>query len=139
LRFKDINADDLIVAAGASLRFEDVEAEELILAGGEISFSGQVEDDVVAATCPFCPIHGRLHLKERAQIGDDARLAGREVVVDGRVGGNLYAAGQRVELSGQVGGDAAIEAERIVLKSGARIAGDLRYGPDHPGRTTHTF
>jgi cytoskeletal protein CcmA (bactofilin family) len=127
LRFKDINADDLIVAAGASLRFEDVEAEELILAGGEISFSGQVEDDVVAATCPFCPIHGRLHLKERAQIGDDARLGGREVVVDGRVGGNLYAAGQRVELSGQVGGDAAIEAERIVLKSSARIAGDLRY------------
>jgi cytoskeletal protein CcmA (bactofilin family) len=127
LRFKDINADDLVLVAGGSLRFEDVKAEELILAGGEISFSGQVEDDIVAATCPFCPIHGRLHLKERAQIGDDARLAGREVVVDGRVGGNLYAAGQRVELSGQVGGDAAIEAERIVLKSGARIAGDLRY------------
>jgi cytoskeletal protein CcmA (bactofilin family) len=127
LRFKDINADDLILAAGASLRFEDVEAEELILAGGELSFSGQVEDDIVAATCPFCPIHGRLRLKERAQIGDDARLAGREVVVDGRVDGNLYAAGQRVELSGKVGGDAAIEAERIVLGSGARIAGDLRY------------
>ncbi|UCH48839.1 MAG: hypothetical protein JSU95_03270 [Betaproteobacteria bacterium] len=127
LRFRDIEADDLIVAAGASLSFEDVKAEELILAGGEVSFSGQVEDDVIAAVCPFCPIHGHLHLKQRAEIGDDARLAGREVVVDGRVGGNLYAAGQRVELSGQVGGDAALEAERIVLKSGARIAGDLRY------------
>lgn len=127
LRFKDIVANNLILAAGASLRFEDVEADELIVAGGELSFSGQVEDDIVAATCPFCPIHGRLRLKERAQIGDDARLAGREVVVDGRVGGNLYAAGQRVELSGQVGGDAAIEAEQIILKSGTRIAGDLRY------------
>lgn len=127
LRFKDINADDLILAAGASLRFEDVEAEEMIVAGGEISFSGQVEDDFVAATCPFCPMHGQLRLKERAQIGDDARLAGREVVVDGRVGGNLYAVGQHVELSGQVDGDAAIEAERIVLKSDARVAGDLRY------------
>lgn len=133
LRLKDINADDLIVAAGASLTLEDVKAEELILAGGELSFTGQVEDDVVAATCPFCPIHGRLHLKEQARIGDDARLAGREVVVDGRVGGNLYAAGRRVELSAQIGGDAAIEAERIVLQSGTRIAGDLRYAsPNKP-------
>lgn len=127
LRFKDVNADNLIIAAGATLRFDDVEVEELIVAGGEVSFSGQVADDIVAATCPFCPIHGRLHLKRRAQIGDDARLAGREVVVDGRVGGNLYAAGQHVELAGQVGGDATLEAERIVLKSDARIAGDLRY------------
>ncbi len=127
LRFNDINADDLILAAGGTLRFEDVKAEELILAGGEVSFSGQVEDDIVAATCPFCPIHGHLNVTERAQIGDDARLAGREVIVDGPVGGNLYAAGQRVELSGQVGGDAMIEAERIILESGTRIAGDLRY------------
>ena len=127
LRFKDINVDDLILAAGGSLSFDDVEADDLIAAGADLSFSGQLEDDVVAAVVPFSPIHGRLHLKEHSQIGDDARLAGREVVVDGCVGGNLYAVGQRVELAGQVGGDAAIEAERIVLKSGARIAGDLRY------------
>ncbi len=127
LRFTDTKAEDLIVAAGASLQFEDVEAGEMMLAGGELSFAGTVEDDVVAAVCPFCPIHGRLHLKQRAQIGDDARLAGREVIVDGSVGGNLYVAGQRVELSGKVGGNAAIEAEHIVLKSGTRIAGDLRY------------
>ena len=127
LRFRDIKVSDLVLAAGASLRFEDIEADELILAGGELSISGQVKDDVVAAVCPFCPFHGRLHLKERAQIGDDARLAGREVVVDGRVGGNLYAAGQRVALSGQVAGNAVIEAEHVVLESGARIAGDLRY------------
>ncbi|MGD2139892.1 MAG: hypothetical protein PVH25_05820 [Burkholderiales bacterium] len=127
LRFRDIKVSDLVLAAGASLRFEDTEADEMILAGGELSISGQVKDDIVAATCPFCPFHGRLHLKERSRIGDDARLAGREVVVDGRIGGNLYAAGQRVALSGQVAGNAAIEAEHIVLESGARIAGDLRY------------
>ena len=127
LRFKDINVDDLILAAGGSLSFDDVEADDLIAAGADLSFSGQLEDDVVAAVVPFSPIHGRLRLKERAQIGDDARLAGREVIVEGRVGGNLYAVGRYVELAGQVGGDAALEAERIVLKSGARIAGDLRY------------
>jgi cytoskeletal protein CcmA (bactofilin family) len=132
LEFESVSAK-LIIAAGASLSLQNVTADDLILAGGEIDLSGKVKDDVVAAVCPFCPVGGRLHLKSSMLIGDDARLAGREIIVDGRVGGDLYAAAQHFELSGGIVGNAKIEAERIVLESGARIGGDLRYaGPKEP-------
>jgi len=132
LIFDSVSAK-LIVAAGASLRFSDVTADDLILSGGQMDLSGNIKDDLVAAVCPVCPVVGRLHLTSSMQIGDDARLAGREIVIDGRVGGDLYAAAQHFELSGDVAGDARIVAESIVLESGARIGGDLRYsGPSEP-------
>ena len=126
LNFDTVSAK-LIIAAGASLRFRDVSADDLILAGLQMNLSGEVNDDLVAATCPVCPVGGRLHLASSMRIGDDARLAGRDIVIDGRVGGDLYAAAQRFELSGTVAGDARVLAERIVLESGSRIEGDLRY------------
>jgi cytoskeletal protein CcmA (bactofilin family) len=132
LKFDTVSAK-LIVAAGASLWFRDVTADDLILAGGQMDLSGEVRDDIVAAVCPVCPVGGRLHLTDSMQIGDDARLVGREIVIDGRVGGDLFAVAQHFELSGNVAGDARIEAENIVLESGSRIDGDLRYaGPAEP-------
>jgi len=132
LKFDTVSAK-LIVAAGASLWFRDVTADDLILAGGQMDLAGKVKDDLIAAVCPVCPVGGRLHLTKSIQIGDDARLAGREIIIDGRIGGDLYAAAQHVELSGEVAGNARIEAEHIVLAPGARIGGDLRYsGPEEP-------
>jgi hypothetical protein len=132
LKFDTVSAK-LIIAAGASLWFRDVTADDLILAGGQMDLSGEVRDDIVAAVCPVCPVGGRLHLTNNMQIGDDARLVGREIVIDGRIGGDLFAAAQHFVLSGNVAGDARIEAENIVLESDARIDGDLRYaGPAEP-------
>jgi len=132
LKFDTVSAK-LIVAAGASLWFSGVTADDMIVAGGQMDLSGEVNDDLVAAVCPVCPVGGRLHVTRSMQIGDDARLAGREIVIDGSVGGDLYAAAQHFELSGTVAGDARIMAESIVLESGARVGGDLRYsGPSQP-------
>ncbi len=124
--FESVSAKN-IIAAGMSLSFQDISAEELILAGGQIDLSGSVTDDVIAAVCPVCPFGGQLHLSSTMQIGDDARLAGRDITIDGRIGGDLFAAAQQFKLSGEIVGDARIEAERIVLTPSARIGGDLLY------------
>jgi len=124
--FESVSAKN-IIAAGMSLSLQGINAEDLILAGAQIDLSGHVTDDVIAAVCPFCPFGGRLHVKSTMQIGDDARLAGRDIAIDGRIGGNLFAAAQQFTLSGEIAGNARIEAEQIVLSPGARIAGDLLY------------
>jgi cytoskeletal protein CcmA (bactofilin family) len=132
LLFEAVSAK-YIIAAGRSLSFNGVSADDLILAGGQMDLSGNIADDVVAAACPFCPGAGRLHLTSSMQVGDDARLAGRDIVIDGRIGGDLFVAAQNFRLSGELVGNARIEAERIVLASGARIGGDLLYaGPTEP-------
>lgn len=129
-----------IIAAGMSLSLKAINADDLILAGGQIDLSGTVADDVVAAVCPVCPFGGRLEIADTTQIGDDARLAGRDIIVDGRIGGNLYAVAKQFRLSGEIAGDARIEAERIVLAPGARIGGDLLYAsqakPEIPDSAT---
>ena len=116
-----------IIAAGMTLSMNGVNADELILAAGEIKLSGSVKDDIIAATCAFCPMGGRLHLKSDLQVGDDTRLVGREVIVDGRIGGTLKAMAQSFKLTGEVTGDARIEAKDIEFAPGARIGGDLLY------------
>jgi len=124
--FETVSATN-VIAAGMSLSFKGITADDLIVAGGRMDLSGNIKDDVVAAVCPFCPVGGRLHLTNDMQIGNDARLAGRDIAVDGRIGGDLYAAGQQFRLSGEVVGNARIEADRIALAPGARIGGDLLY------------
>ncbi len=132
LTFEDVSAKN-VIAAGMSLSLTNITADDLILAGGELTLSGNVKDDIIAAVCPFCPFGGRMHLMSTSQIGDDARLAGRDIAIDGRIGGDLYSASEQFKLSGEIVGNARIEAERIVLSDGARIGGDLVYsGPDKP-------
>lgn len=124
--FESVSAKG-VIAAGRSLSLKGITADDLIVGGGRMDVSGDIKDDVIAAVCPFCPVMGRLHLTNGMQIGDDARLAGRDIAVDGRIGGDLYAAAQQFRLSGEVVGNARIEADRIALTPGARIGGDLLY------------
>lgn len=124
--FETVSAKN-VIAAGMSLSLKGIIADDLIVAGGRMDVSGNIKDDVIAAVCPFCPVMGRLNLTNGMQIGDDARLAGRDIAVDGRIGGDLYAAAQQFRLSGEVVGNARIEADRIAIAPGARIGGDLLY------------
>lgn len=126
IRFESVSAKN-IIAAGMSLSLQRISAEDLILAGGQIDLSGNVTDDVIAAVCPICPFGGHLHVTNTMRIGDDARLAGRDITIDGRIGGNLYATAQQFRLSGEIMGNARIKAARIVLAPGARIDGNLFY------------
>ena len=92
-----------------------------------MELSGDISDDVIAAVCPFCPYGGKLHISGSMQIADDARLAGRDIIVDGRIGGDLHVISKNFRLSGEILGTASIESDRIVLAPSARIGGDLVY------------
>ena len=116
------------LAAGFFVTVRETTAHDMILAGGEIDFAGAVSDDLVAAVCPVCPMVGGLHLRRGTHIGDDARLAGRDIHVEARIDGALYAAATgRVTLSGEIGGNAEVLADSIVVTPGAKIGGDLLY------------
>lgn len=126
IRFESVSAKN-IIAAGMSLSLREINAEDLILAGAQIELSGNVTDDVIAAACPICPFGGQLYVTSTTQIGDDARLAGRDIVIDGWIGGDLYVTAQQFKLSGEIMGNARVKATHIVLAPGARINGDLIY------------
>jgi len=116
------------LAAGFFVTVRETTARDMILAGGEIDFAGAVSDDLVAAVCPVCPMVGGLHLRRGTHIGDDARLAGRDIHVEARIDGTLYAAATgTVTLSGEIAGSAEILADRIVVTPDAKIGGDLLY------------
>jgi hypothetical protein len=121
-----------MIAAGRALTFRNTAAQDLIVGGGGLDFAGEVRDDMVAAVCPFCLFTSqRLHLRRGSVVGDDARLAGGEIELEGRIDGDLNAAGYRITLSGQVAGDANLLAKRIVVAPGARIGGNLNYASEH--------
>ena len=125
--FEGASAENAL-AAGFIVTVRETTVRDMILAGGEIDFAGSVTDDLVAAVCPFCPMVGGLHLRRGSHIGDDARLAGRDIHVEARIDGTLYAAATgRVTLSGEIGGNAEVLADRIVITPDARIGGDLLY------------
>ena len=125
--FEGASAENAL-AAGFFVTVRETTVRDMMLAGGEIDFAGSVTDDLVAAVCPFCPMVGGLHLRRGSHIGDDARLAGRDIHVEARIDGALYAAATgRVTLSGEIGGNAEVLADRIVITPDARIGGDLLY------------
>lgn len=126
IRSESVSAKN-IIAAGMSLSLQEISAEDLILAGGQMDLSGNVTDDIIAAVCPICLFGGHLHVKTRCGSEDDARLAGRDIVIDGWIGGDLYVTAQQFKLSGEIMGNARVKATHIVLAPGARINGDLIY------------
>lgn len=63
----------------------------------------------------------------RAWVEKDVSFACGQLILRGRVGGNLSGGASTVTISGQIDGDAKIEAEKIVVLQGAIIGGKLRY------------
>jgi cytoskeletal protein CcmA (bactofilin family) len=66
----------------------------------------------------------------RAWVEKDVSFASAQLILRGRVGGNLSGGATTVTISGQIDGDAKIEAEKIVVLQGAIIGGKLRYKSD---------
>lgn len=112
-------AGDAMLAGGTV----DVRApvgDDLRAVGGSVTLSTMVGDDALLAG-------GRVHLARSAAVGGRGWLAGGEVVIDGRVAGDLRAAGGTVVLAGAVGGGAELTGETVELRPGAHVAGDLVY------------
>jgi cytoskeletal protein CcmA (bactofilin family) len=92
---------------------------DLLAAGGRVRLERtQVDDDVMLAA-------GRIEITPGTEVGDSLVAAGREVVMEGRVGGGAEIAGNEVIIAGTIAKNLRVRADRVVLKAGARIEGDL--------------
>ena len=93
---------------------------EVSIAAGSIVIDGDIGDDLWAAG-------EDIELRAQTRIGQDARIAGEDVLIRGRIDGNLGIAADQVAIDGQVFGNVTIEAKRIVIGPNATIEGKLRW------------
>lgn len=106
--------------AGGTVDVRAPVGDDLRAAGGTVTVSSAVGDDAVVAG-------GRVHLAGTGTVGGRAWLAGSEVVIEGRIAGELRAAGGTLALAGAIGGDADLAAQTVELRPGAHVAGNLVY------------
>lgn len=92
------------------------------LAGQQVVVDGKVTGDVVAGA-------RSVTLGPQAVVGRDLIVATDELVVEGRVVRQLVGTAGSVTISGIVSG-VQITADRVVVRQGARIEGDLIYTSD---------
>lgn len=158
LEIADRNGD-AAAAAGAISVVGAIKGDAL-LAGGEVLILGEVSGDVRALTGRYeqtGPAYGEVSVGARSvvldgvvgddfwaagkdvevrgetRISEDARIIAEDVLVRGRIDGNLNIVADQVAFDGQVGGDVAIEARRIVLGPNATIDGKLTWrSPEEP-------
>lgn len=90
------------------------------VAAGSVRLGAEVGRNVTLAG-------GTVALEESALVHRNAYLVGGAVSVAGRVVGDLRAGGEEVVLDGRVEGDVDVEADRLVVGPSATIGGDLRY------------
>lgn len=86
----------------------------------DFTLRGHVERNVMAFA-------QNILIDTRAWVEKDVSFGCAQLIVRGRVGGNLSGGASSVTISGQIDGDAKIEAEKIVVLQGAIIGGRLRY------------
>lgn len=91
---------------------------EVSLAAGTIVLDGMVGDDFWAAG-------EDIELRRESRIGEDARIAGEDVLIKGRIDGDLDVVADQVALDAEIGGDVVINARRIIIGPGATINGRL--------------
>lgn len=93
---------------------------EVSIAAGAIVIDGDIGDDLWAAG-------EDIELRAQTRIGEDARIAGEDVLIRGRIDGNLGVVADQVALDGRIFGNVTIDAKRIVIGPNATIEGKLRW------------
>jgi cytoskeletal protein CcmA (bactofilin family) len=125
---------DLIVAA----RLVEVRGRvggDLVVAGRAVAVAGTVEGSVyaLARTVEVTGRVGRsIHGLDRttavargARVDGDLLMLGRQLDLDGAVGGGVWLWGAAGRIAGEVAGDVEVRAHRLVLEETARIGGRL--------------
>jgi len=115
-----------VFAAGNQVFFNGTSGGDVIVAGNSVRVNGTPGDDVLAV--------GN-NVRIVVDGADDILAAGSTVDIASTqaIRGDVNAAGGIVSLSGIVAGDVRLAGERLVIKSGTRIAGRLMtYGESEP-------
>lgn len=94
--------------------------QDLRTAGGTVRIEKDIGADLVAAG-------GSVHVVSGASVHGAGWIAGRDVIVDGRISRGAKIYGNTITVAGEIGGDTELYAEKIILTRAARIDGDLSY------------
>lgn len=93
-------------------------------AGQDLNLTGSVEGDLLAGG-------QSLQIGSNGSVGRDLLASAREMEIAGTVGGDVKGSVQKLTITGTVEGDVKVDVEELILKSGARIGGDLIYTSDN--------
>jgi len=119
IRFTGFAGGDLLSAGGNHV-LRGVVLGSLRAAGGNVEVHGDVGRNITLAG-------GNLVLRPSGRVRGNAYLAGGAIRVDGAVDHLVRATGRDVVLDGVIGGDVNVEAGRLRVGPQAVIRGDLRY------------
>jgi hypothetical protein len=123
----DVGGDARVVAG--EYRQPGSVAGEVAVASGKADIDGSVGDDLYVAA-------EDVHLGGDARVSRNARIAGQDVLVKGRIDGDLDVQGETVAIDAQVGGNVTIRARTIILGPDTTIEGALKWkaaeAPDIP-------
>lgn len=115
---REIAADAAI--SGGTVDIRGPVGEDLRVAGGTVRIENDIGADLAAAG-------GSVHVAPGTSVYGSGWIAGRDVIVEGRISRGARIYGNTITLSGEIGGDTELHAERIILTKSARIDGDLTY------------
>lgn len=86
----------------------------------DFTLRGHIEGNVMAFAQSIL-------IDTRAWVEKDVQFGSGQLIMRGRIGGNLNGGAATVTISGQIDGDARIESDKIVVLQGAIIGGRLLY------------
>jgi cytoskeletal protein CcmA (bactofilin family) len=114
-----------VLGAGRNVRIDAPIGNDVWAAGETVEIDSTVGNNAMLA--------GRIvHLRPGAVIGEDARLAGDQVTVEGRVERDLRIGADVAHIRGPVRGTVRVRAERVRVEPGAVIGGDLIVSSPRP-------
>lgn len=109
-----------VIVAGGTVDVRGKMLDDVLAAGGTVAINGQIGDDTIAAGF-------NVNLSPSSRIGGRAWLAGRKVVVAGRVAKGLRVVAGKTIISGDISGDTQLFSDKIEIDANARIRGNLSY------------
>lgn len=107
-----------IMAAGERVLIDAPAGDDVRVAGREIRIGSAIGGHLLAAG-------EDVTLSPATHVARFARLFGRNLTLDGEIGGDLKVTAESVRIAGRVRGNAEIHARRLELLPGAHIDGNL--------------
>ena len=101
-----------------TIRADQTIDEDAYIFGNEVTFNGTATRDIVSAT-------NRFDLGETARVGGNVNVAANDVRLGGAVDRSVRVAAREVVVTGTIGGDLVVAAQTVRIEAGARITGDL--------------
>ena len=101
-----------------TIRAEQTFDEDAYIFGNEVTFNGTTTRDVVSAT-------NRFDLGQTARVGGNVNVAANDVRFGGAIDRSARVAAREIVVTGTIGGDLVVAAQTVRIEAGARITGDL--------------